>query len=312
MARRQQRNRDSENTPEITDDAKRIADRLEQLTVDDAERVLERAIALQLERETGIQSERAMDREALERIAEELDIDKSVLEQALIEQLYEVDVAEPNWIDRLVGPKTIKDHGVAPLDAADTQKIVDLWMQRHEGMRKMLEVNGETEWRRDTTINAAARRMLRMSDSSGRLRRVPAVATRVKPVGDDRSVIVVEADVSGVRRTGVIGMLVGGILGVLGIVGIGQGVLGIEAADLTLSVVSTIVGLLIGGGFLGAARSWIKRTTTALKTAVRAVTNPASVRDKSFTGLVSELVAEVTGLAGDLRDEIRFRRQPDE
>lgn len=280
--------------------------------MDDAEQVLERAIALQAELETGQQSDRTMDREALQRIAEELDIDKSVLEQALIEQLYELDVAEPSWIDRLIGPATVKDHGVAQLDEVDTQKVVDLWMERHEGMRKTLEVDGEAEWEKDLTIGATARRMLRMTDSRGRLRRVPTVTTRVKPIGDKRSVVVIDADVSGVRRAGLVGVAAAGVLGLFGIVGGIQSVLGIAGADPALSAVAAVVALIVGGAFFGAARSWISRTARAVNRAVRAVTNPASVRDKTFVGLVSDLVAEVTGLAGDLRDEIRLRRQGDE
>lgn len=307
---RQQRHGRRRHHDALSDEARLVAERLEQLSVDDAERVLERAIALQQQRDDQAGAERMMDRATLQRIADELEIDHAHLERALVEELYRLDAEDPTWIDRLTVPASVRASGVVPLSAAQTRTIVDLWMERHEGMRKQSDRSGVAGWKKNPSLAASARRALRMSDSSGFLRRANDVSTRVRPATASQSVVAVEADTSGLRSLAVaaasatVAAVASGLAVAAGSALAGDGGL-VGPAVAT----GATAGLLGGGVWLG-VRMWVDRIRSAAKSAVSSITNPHLIRDRSIPGIIGELVAEWSDFAGDLSTEMRSKRRP--
>ncbi len=293
---------------DLSDEARLVAERLEQLSVDDAERVLERAISLQLQQRDTSMPERMMDRRALQRIAAELDIEPQHLEQALLEELYRLDVDDPTLLDRLTVPASLKARGIAPLPASAARQVVDLWMERHEGMRKTAERTRGAEWRKNTSLAVSARRALRMSDSSGHLRRVP-VSTRVRPATEDQAVVVVEAETSRLRKLAV-AVATGAAVTAAGGLAVAAGSAVGEGGLVAEGVATAGVAAMVGTGILLGVKMWVNQIREAVRGAVTAVTNPQLIRDRSIPGLIGELLGDWTGFTAELRNEMRPKRGP--
>ncbi len=85
----------------------------------EAERVLERAIALQSEAEMATPN--TIDTEMLGRIAAALQVDPADLRQALAEELLRLDAEEPGWLDRLIGPEGVAAQAVVSGRAAQVR-----------------------------------------------------------------------------------------------------------------------------------------------------------------------------------------------
>jgi len=283
-----------DGTPEphpLSDDATRVAHRLQELSVDQADRILRRAIELQV-RAPGPDPAATLDTRMLEQIAEELDIDRTHVQQALLEELFRVNIAHPGPLDRLIVAAAITAHGAAPGSVAEVRRVVDTWMEAGEGMRKRAEDPSRTVWEQDKSFAAFARRVLRLSRGSQRLRSAAAITTSVRPATDDRQVVVVEADTSNMRLlalgllagAGVVGAAVAGVTGAVDPGGFG--------VDNVAAGVATVVGL--GGGVLIGVKLWARRIRNALARAIDAIGSPHLIeRTGSLPTSVRRLVDEL-------------------
>jgi hypothetical protein len=256
-----------------------LADRLHQLSVPEAERILERAIALQSESEAPAPS--TIDSEMLGRIAAELQVDPAHLKQALAEELLRLDATEPDWVDQLIGPEGVAAQAVIPADPARVRAAIDNWLINHEGLRKRAQSATQTRWERDTHLLTGARLALNMTQGSGALRGVDEVTTTVRPVTDSNQLVRIEADTGRLRRRGIqllaAAVAVGGIVAAGGIAADGLG-----WTDLAAGAAVTAI---TGGGVMLGIRMWVNRIKDAVGRAVDAFANP-------------DLVDYSTGVAG--------------
>jgi hypothetical protein len=276
------------NMPGPSAEARQIADRLQELSVDEAERVLERAIELQT-RSPGGPPASTIDTQMLAAIAAELDIDAQHLQQAIIEELLRVETEAPGVVDRLLVPPRMTGHGVAPGDPPAVREVVDAWMVNHEGMRKLAETGSVSRWERDQGLGAAMRRHLRMSRGRRDLRTTAGVTTSVRPATDDQQIVVMDADTSNLRRLA-IGLLagsaaLGGAAAAVGS-GFGTGLDGLVAG-------AGVFGVLASGVLLG-VKMWAARVRDGLDRALDAIRSPHLV-DRG-TSIPSTLRRFVDGL----------------
>jgi len=251
--------------PEVTE---ALADRLHQLSVPEAERVLERAIALQAQAQSP--NADTIDSEMLGRIAAELSVDPAHLSQALAEELLRLDTEEPGWIDRLIGPEGVAAQAIIPGDPARVRAAIDNWLGTHEGLRKRSESVSGTRWERDPALLTTARMKLRMAQGSGTLRGVEEVTTVVRPATDTQQLVRIAADTGRLRRRGiqllVAAAAVGGVVAAAG-----AGPDGFGWNDIAAGAAVTAI---TGGGVLLGIRMWVNRIKEAVGRAVDAFANP--------------------------------------
>lgn len=287
----------------MSDDAKRVADRLQELTADEAERVLQRAIELQT-RAPGPNPAGTLDTEMLGQIADELDIDRTHLQQALLEELFRVETEDPTWVDRLIVDHAISGHGVAPGDVRAVREVVDAWMTNEEGMRKRAESSSRTVWEKDRGFGAVARKFLRLSRGSQALRTASSVTTAVRPATNDQQVVVIEADTRNLRRLAL------GLLAAAG--GIGVAVAGssgaIDANGFGLDNVAAgaVTTAVLGGGVLIGVKMWAQRIRDGVARAIDAIRSPHLVdRGTSLPSALRRFVDQFRRVGVDVRDEWR-------
>ena len=192
---------------ELGPEARRVADRLQQLSVGEAERILERAIDLQINA-PGADPSDTLNSDVLAQIAAELDIEQRHLQQALLEELLRVEVEEPELLDRLLVPDAITAHGPVAGDAASVRRVLDDWMVNHEGMRKRAENPAVTAWEKDQGLGAVVRKAMQLSRGKRSLRTAQGVTSAVREATDTQQVVVLEADTRNLRRLAV-GLLAG-------------------------------------------------------------------------------------------------------
>jgi len=288
---------------ELSSDARRVADRLQELSADEAERILQRAIELQT-RAPGPDPAGTLDTRMLEQVADELDIDRRHLQQALLEELLRVQVAEPDWLDRLIVDDVMTAHGVAHGSPAQVGAVVDAWMVNHEGMRKRAESAARTVWERDRGFGAFIRKSLRMSRGKQALRTAAGVETAVRPATEDESLVVVEADTSNLRQLA-LGLLAGAAgLGVAVAAGTGAvDASGFGADNVAAGLATTAV---LGGGVLIGVKMWAHRVRDGLHRALDAIRSPHLVdKGTSLPSTLRRVVDQFRGVGGDVRDDYR-------
>jgi hypothetical protein len=268
----------------MPEDSSNVADRLQKLSVDEAERVLQRAIQLQSDAPDGTEPD-LFDTEMLGRIADELDIDRAHLQTALTEELLRLEHEDPDWLDRLLVPENVAARRVVGGDPSSVRDVVDLWMSRHEGLRKREESRVRTIWEKDDSLVATARVKLRMTRGSGALRTSGSIESAVRPVGDDRQLVTVAADTGNVRRLAVGLLMASAAAGaaVSAATGAADGAFGLD----NVAAGAAVSGLL-GGGIVLGVRIWASRLKGGMKRAVDAVANP-------------QLLAQVDSLPRTLR-----------
>ncbi len=287
MSERRQRRR-SEPVPG-TASSESVAERLEELSLGEVERVIERAIEMQSA--TDGPAPDAIDREMLGRIADELDIDRNHLEQALREEAVRIDDEDASWFDRNVFPHRMSEKVVAPGDLPTVASFVDEWMGRHEGLRKRRTDGDAVVWERDEGLVVAARMGLKMSQGSGKLRSIDDVTTSVQPLDEHQQVVTIDADLTNRRR--ILVALLGAAAG-LGVVSAGAA--GVAADPTSAVVAGTVTTAVFGGGLLLGFRLWADDIRRALRRTADAIANPSLHGEtESMPGTIRRLYDEWRG-----------------
>jgi hypothetical protein len=246
-----------------------VAERLQQLSTDEVERVLRRAIELQTDTEYRT-DDAGLDRAALRRVAAEIGIDPGHLESAMIEELLRVQVEQPGLIDRLLAPSKAAVRGAAEGDAAMVREALDRWLGYHAGLRKRAESTTGAVWEPDKSLVAVARMKLRAAQGSGALRTTMGVRDNVHPLEPGKQVVTIEADTSNVRRVALAwlaGMAIAG--GAAAGVGLRNDATVVDNVGMGLGVLA-----LGAGGVMLGIRMWMDRIRRALHRAADAVSHP--------------------------------------
>jgi hypothetical protein len=246
-----------------------VAERLQQLSTGEVERVLRRAIELQTDTEYG-SGDAGLDRAALRRVAAEIGIDPDHLEAALTEELLRVQAENPGLFDKLVAPGRTAVRSAVEGDPAVTREALDRWLGYHAGLRKRAQSKTGAVWERDASIVTAARMKLRAAQGSGALRTTAGIRDDVRALEPGKQIVTIEADTSNVRRIALAWLAGTAVVGAAAAaVGFGNDTTVIDNLGAGLGVV-----VLGGGGVVLGIRMWMERIRRALHRAVDAAANP--------------------------------------
>jgi hypothetical protein len=170
-----------------------LARRLDALSRVEAERVLERAIRIQSQK----QGTEQFTPEQIRRIAAELGVDGSVVDRALRE---EVTAAPPPAKASRLFPARIVDRAVVPGSEEAVAEQITGWMENDEGLRAVAPVAGGLRWEKDTHWTTATRLVIG-SDGTKALRGMPEVVHRQTSLGPDEQLVELEVETDRIRNT---------------------------------------------------------------------------------------------------------------
>lgn len=251
-----------------------VSERLQRLSSDDVERILERAIALQMESTAGPRD--SLDADALGRIADELGIERGHLQRAMTEELVKIEEDDPGWFSRHVMPRSIAESRPVAASPDRVRAVLDYWLGSQEGLRKHTGTIDEATWQRDSSPLTALKTAFNLTQGDGSLRSARSVTDSIKPLTVGNQVVSIEADTSNLRQLAV-GLLVGsGVLGAAaaGIsAGIGAGGFGAENVAAGLGVAA-----LTGGGVWLGFRMWGQKLRRGVARVADAVAHPHLVQ----------------------------------
>jgi hypothetical protein len=246
-----------------------VAERLQQLSTEEVERVLRRAIELQTDTDYGT-DDAGMDRAALRRVAAEIGIDPDHLESAMAEELMRVQAEQPGLIDRLLAPRKAAVRGAAAGDPVQVREALDRWLGYHAGLRKRAASPSGAVWEPDKSLVTAARMKLRAAQGSGALRTAVGVRDDVHPLEPEKQIVTIEADTSNVRRVALAWLAAVAVAGgAAAAVGLGNDATAVDNVGMGLGVLT-----LGAGGVMLGVRMWMDRIRRALHRATDAVAHP--------------------------------------
>lgn len=176
--------------PGIEDD---LATRLDQLSLADAERVLERAIRIQSHRHAADN----FTREQIHRIAGELGLEDSVVDRAIREEVSQVRATERRtW---LVPPR-LTDRTVVSGSAEAVSEYVMAWMENEEGLRPVARTGSGIRWEPDRHWLTSTRLALGTGGTKA-LRGMPEVLHHQSSLGPEEQLIELDVDTGRIRNT---------------------------------------------------------------------------------------------------------------
>ena len=153
-----------------------VSERLQQLSSDDVERILERAIGLQMD--SSAPGRDVIDADALGRIADELGIDSQHLQQAMAEELVRIEEEDPGWLSRNLMPKAIAESRTVAAAPDRVRAVLDYWLASNEGLRKHTGNMEGATWHRDGNPIAAIKTAFNLAQGDGSLRSARSVCPR--------------------------------------------------------------------------------------------------------------------------------------
>ncbi len=251
-----------------------VSERLQQLSSDDVERILERAIGLQMD--STAPGRDSIDADALGRIADELGIDRQHLQQAMAEELVRIEEEDPGWLSRNLMPNFIAESRTVAAAPDRVRAVLDYWMTSNEGLRKHTGNMEGATWHKDGNPIVAIKTALKLSQGDGSLRSARSVSDSIKPLTVGNQVISVEADTSNLRQIAIGLLIASGVVG-----GAAAGIsAGFDAGGFGLDNVAVGAGVaaLAGGGVFLGFRMWAQKLRRGIARVADAVANPHLVQ----------------------------------
>lgn len=251
-----------------------VSDRLQQLSSSEVDRILERAI--ELEMESTRPTRNTIDADALGRIADELGIERQHLQRAMAEELVRIEEEDPGFLSRHLMPRSITESRTVAAAPDRVRAVVDYWLSTQEGLRKHTSGAEGCTWQRDGNPLAAIKAALNLSQGDGSLRSARCVNDSIKSLGVGNQVISIEADTSNLRSLA-LGLLAGSVA-------IGAATAGISVGfDPTgFGVDNVIAGLgvtaLAGTGVWLGFRMWAQKLRNGVARVADAVAHPHLVQ----------------------------------
>ena len=259
---------------ERSEEVDAVSERLQQLSSNDVERILERAIALEME--ATAPQRNALDADALSRIADELGIERQHLQQAMAEELVRIEVEDPGFLSRHLMPPSIAESRTVAAAPDRVRAVLDYWLATQEGLRKHTGGPASSTWHRDGSPIAAIKAAFNMTQGDGSLRSVRRVTDSIKPLGVGNQVVTVEADTSNLRAIA-LGLLAGSIAIGAATAGISAG---IDPTGFGLDNVLAGIGVtaLAGTGVVLGFRMWAQKLRRGVARVADAVAHPHLVK----------------------------------
>ncbi|HEX9728501.1 MAG TPA: hypothetical protein VGA37_08360 [Gemmatimonadales bacterium] len=222
------------------------------------ERVIQRAAELQ-SRETEIGE--GLTEDEVVQLGAEVGISRAYLRQALVEERTRVVTRSPRGLgDWIAGPTSVAAERTVDGDAQHLEEAIAHWMTARELLSVKRRYPDRTAWEPRSGPMATLKRSLGAGGRRYALARAREVVSVVIDLGERRSHVRFQADVSNTRRThltGAAGMVITGA--------------GLTAIALTLGVAAPIalvpvpLGGLVGFGVGRAGQTDAERTLTALE-----------------------------------------------
>lgn len=243
----------------------------DQVPADQADRILRRAIELQSEEST----RRAVpiDRDKLVRMAEELNVDPDFLYRALAEHQAGVtldDRLENVW-QKVLAPDKVMGTRIVKGTTNRVEAATESWFRSHEGLRPRRHLEDGILWERDSHPITSIRMGLKLGQGTGALRNTRGVTHRVREIKPGEQLVSVEADTTGLRKTGQV-LLATGAAATVGAIGIGSATFGGPLEPATIGLALSTLAVFTGSTILG-VRMAFNRLTQGMNRALDAVSD---------------------------------------
>jgi len=275
-----------------------VSERLQQLSSDDVERILERAIALEMEATDP--GRNALDADALGRIADELGIERHHLQKAMAEELVRIEDEDPGFLSRHLMPKSIAESRTVAAAPDRVQAVLDYWLSTQEGLRKHTSGAAGSTWHRDGSPLVAIKTALNMTQGDGSLRSARHVSGSIKSLGVGNQVVSVEADTSNLRSIA-LGLLVGSVAVGAAAAGISAG---FDAGGFGIDNILAGAGVtaLAGTGVVLGFRMWAQKLRRGVARVADAVAHPHLVQAvQSVPQRVSRIINQFRTIGEEMR-----------
>ncbi len=152
--------------------------------------------AIELAEAASSDTDHGISEQALAEAADELGVDPSAVRVAAAEERLGVLDAETGWRTRLAGPGLIATTRLVDAASAPTMERIDQWLRRNGTLRRRrLDTAGlVAEYTRRSDAAAGFQRAVRSVAGREHLGRIRRLRVVVRPVGEDRCVAALVAD----------------------------------------------------------------------------------------------------------------------
>ena len=283
---------------ESVDEVDAVTERLQQLSSGDVERILERAIALEME--ATAPERNALDVDALGRIADELGIERQHLQRAMAEELVRIEEEDPGFLSKHLMPKSIAESRTVAAAPDRVRAVLDYWLATQEGLRKHTGGAAGSRWHRDGSPLAALKSALNMTQGDGSLRSVRSVTDTIRPLGVGNQVVSIEADTSNLRSVA-LGLLAASVAAGAAAAGISAG---LDPTGFGVDNVLAGVGVtaLAGTGVILGFRMWAQKLRRGVARVADAVAHPHLVQAvQSVPQRISRFIDQFRVIGRDMR-----------
>ncbi|MCC7052878.1 MAG: hypothetical protein IT355_06385 [Gemmatimonadaceae bacterium] len=269
------------------------------------ERVLARAAELANQ---GSDAPDGMSEAQLLEIAKEVGLSASTIKQALAEERTRVMLAEETGFEaRVMGPAAVSATRAVPHAPEVVLAALDEWLRAEYRLIPKRRYDNRRTWEKRHGMFAELDRNLRGNQAAASLMRATEVAATVSPIGDGRTAVRLDADISHVRsqhKAGGIGLAIGGIA-----IGTVPVIIGAVLAPLTMLPLFIALGTLPGVGMgiggwtmLKAHRKQAERAQLALEQILDRLEHGALPRGALAGGATPLLSETITAVAQGVRD----------
>ena len=248
----------------------------EPVPVDQADKILRRAIKLQSEEST--QRADPIDKDKLVRMAGELNVDPDYLLRALAEHHAGVsldDRLDTIW-QKVLAPDKVMATRIVRGDGNRVEAATENWFRNQEGLRPRRHYEDGILWEKDSHPITSIRMGLKLGQGTGALRDIRGVTHRVREVKPGEQLVSIEANTAGLRKTGQTLLAVGAVA-TAGAVGVGSTAFGGPLEPATLALAASTLAVFTGSTILG-VRMALNRLKRGINRALDAVSDTFAPR----------------------------------
>ena len=269
------------------------------------ERVLARASELAAQ---GTDAPDGMSEAQLLEIGTEVGLSPALLRQALAEERTRVVLAEESGFEaRVMGPAAVSATRAIPHAPEVVLAALDEWLRSEYRLIPKRRYGNRLTWEKRHGMFAELDRSLRGNAAAAALMGATEVAATVSPIGDGRTAVRLDADITHIRRqhkVGGIGLGIGGV--VIGTVPV---IIGAVLAPLTMLPLFIALGTLPGVGMglggwamLKKHRQQAERAQLALEQLLDRLEHGPLPRGALAGGATPLLAETITAVAQGVRD----------
>lgn len=239
----------------------------EPLSVDAVDRIIRRAVELQVEDDLALPS---LDERSLHRVARELGIEPGHLRRAVAEARTSLDRPEPSMLDRVLAPSSVVESSIMHGDRESVEARIGDWMHRQEGLRLRRKNPDGAVWERDPHVLTKLRMAMRMGRGSRVLRNSRKVAHRIQEIRADEQAVALEAETHTLRTVGA------SAVATLGAVASAGAAWGTAAGAPEIAIPAAVAGFALGSGaIIAGVKVWLGRVRDGLRRVLDSVSSPA-------------------------------------